>query len=712
VTAAVSRRTPLTSREAVAALLSPRSVALVGASADEEKFAGQPLRNLQTAGFPGAVHPVNRRGGQIRGVPALTSVDQLPPGVDVAFVMVPARECAPTVRALGAAGVGVAVIAVSGFAELGTAEGAALQEELAEAGRESGVRLVGPNCNGVYNTAVPLPLGYNHTHSQALPPGDIALVSHSGAMLGAFAPLLTSYGHGLSSFVSCGNEVDLRLSDYLEYLLDDEQTAAIALIMDAVEDGAAFRRAALQARRRGKPLIALKIGNSASGTRATLAHSSRLAGSQATYEAVFAADGVVSVPTLETLAIASCLAADGRRMTRPGVVATSTSGAGGILLADALTGVGVDLPALADETVERMRPQAGFAQVINPFDIGAAGASAIADHLRSLATDPGAGALVFYLTPVPTQSWRDALAEGVAAVAAERRELPILLVSASPLGEVEERALRRAGVPVAASLLDAVAVLKALRPPASAASAAASAAEEDAPRASTSRSLSETSRSLSEPQSKRLLADLGLAFPPEVTATSPAQARQVAAEIGYPVVLKGAGAAIAHKSEHGLVALDVPDEAALAREYARLDGAGRTLDPDGFEGVVVTPLVPDGVDVVVGVVADPDFGPMVLVGSGGVLSELVRDVALAPAPLDRAAADRLLASTRVDALLTGYRGAPPSDRDALVELLVRVSEVATRLDAEVEAVDLNPVRVLRPGNGVRILDALVARRNR
>jgi acyl-CoA synthetase (NDP forming) len=694
-----SRRTPLTAREAVAALLYPKSVALVGVSADEEKFSGQPLRNLQTAGFPGTVHPVNRRGGQIRGVPALTAVDQLPPDIDVALVMVPARDCVATVEALGAASVGVAVIAVSGFAELGTAEGAALQADLAAAGQASGVRLVGPNCNGVYNTAVPLPLGYNYTHSQKLPAGDIALVSHSGAMLGAFAPLLTRYGHGLSSFVSCGNEVDLALGDYLEYLLDDERTAAIALIVDAVEDGPAFRRAAREARRRGKPLVALKIGNSASGTRATLAHSSRLAGSLATYEAVFAADGVLTVPTLETLAIASCLAADGRQMSRPSVVATSTSGAGGILLADTLTAAGLDLPALDEATVVRMRPGAGFAQVINPFDIGAAGAQAIGDHLRALASDPGAGALVFYLTPVPTQSWRDALADGVAAIAAERPDLPILLVSPSPLGESEARSIRRVGVPVAGSLLDAVAVLRALRPP----------TPTEAP---TEAGASAPPAALSEPQSKRLLTDLGLTFPAELTATSLEQARRAAAEIGYPVVLKGAGAGIAHKSEHGLVALDVPDEATLTGEYARLDRLGRDLDPAGFEGVVVSSLVPAGVEVMVGVVVDRGFGPMVLVGGGGVLSELMGDVALAPAPLTAAEAARLLAATRVDRLLTGYRGAAAADRTALVDLLVRASEAAVRLGDDIEAVDLNPVRVLPEGQGVRILDALVVRSTR
>lgn len=425
----------LSTADAVARLLHPRAVALVGASNDEQKVSGQPLRNLLKAGYRGAVYPVNRRGGYIGGVAAATEIKDLPPDVDVALVMVPARACPGVVRELGAAGVPVAVIAVSGFAEMGTGEGERLQAELTRAAVESGVRLVGPNCNGVYETRVPLPLGYNHIHSQVLRTGSVGLVSHSGAMLGGYVPLLESYRVGLSVFVSCGNEVDLELTDYLEHLVDDPATDVIALILDGVGDRPAFQRSLRRARIAGKPVVALKLGNTRSGTTATQAHSSRMAGAQAAYEAVFAAEGVVSVPSLETLAVASSMLAAGRTPRQPGVVGFSTSGAGGILVADILGAEGLPMTDLSEQTAATMAPLAGFARVMNPFDIGAAGPDSIEANLRALADDPGTGALLFYLTPAPTERWRQALAAGVAATARDHPELPILVVSPASFEE-------------------------------------------------------------------------------------------------------------------------------------------------------------------------------------------------------------------------------------------------------------------------------------
>ncbi|MQA87017.1 MAG: hypothetical protein GEV03_20905 [Streptosporangiales bacterium] len=694
---------PLSTADAVRTLLNPRSVALVGASADESKFSGQPLRNLLDAGYPGAVHVVNRRGGTILGVPARTAIDELPPGVDVGLVMVPAAQTVHAVEELGRAGVPVAVVAVSGFAEVGTAEGAALQRQLAAAGRDCRVRIVGPNCNGVYNTTGPLPLGYNYTHSQRLAPGRVGLVSHSGAMLGGFVPLLERYGQSISSFVSCGNEVDLDLLDFVEYLVDDPHTNVIGLILDGVSDGPAFRRLVRGAAERGKPVAALKLGNSQRGVTATQAHSSRLAGSRAAYEAVFDADGVVSAPTLETLAACCGVLAEGRRPRSRGVVATSTSGAGGILLADTLSAAGRTPPRLAPTTVDRMRSTAGFAQVLNPFDIGAAGVDSVAANLHALAADPGAGTLILYLTPVPTMSWRQALAEAVARIAEEAPTLPVLVVSPGPLAEVEERTYHEARIPVLPSLLDAVAVVESL--------ASGVPAYQQEPH-TTGPASTPRHGTLSEPESKRLLARYGIAFPREILTGDLDEGFAAARKLGYPVVVKAAGSAIAHKSEHGLVALDVPDAESLRRHYTDVESRARRLDPAGFEGVLVGELVGDGVDVMLGVTVDPDFGPMVLVGTGGVLTELVADVATAPVPLDGCDARRLLARTKVDRLLAGYRGAPPYDREALVEQMLRLSAAAQCLRDDVAAVDLNPVRVAPGSGGAVALDALVVRGTR
>ena len=448
--------------DAITRLLHPRAVALIGASNDDQKFSGQPLRNLLNAKYPGAIYPVNRRGGAIQGVKAVTRICDLPDGVDVGLLMVPAASCASAVRELGEVGVPTAVVAVSGFAEMGTAEGERLQDELAQAAEESGVRLLGPNCNGLYETREPLPLGYNYTHSQNLEAGSVALISHSGALLGGFLPLLEGYGHGLSAFISCGNEVDLKLTDFMDHFVDDPNTSVIALILDGVSDGPGFRRALRRARALDKPVVALKLGNTSAGTNAAQAHSSRMAGAQAAYEAVFSAEGVVSVPTLETLAVVSAVLAAGRRPYRHTVVGTSTSGAGGILLADTLGARGLQVARFSEKTQQVMAPLAGFARVMNPFDIGAAGPTTIESNLEALATDEGAGALLFYLTPPPTQTWRQALADGVATVASRQPKLPVLVISPAPISGDEADTYRAAGVPVVGSLLDAVTALKAL----------------------------------------------------------------------------------------------------------------------------------------------------------------------------------------------------------------------------------------------------------
>ena len=691
---------PLDAAEAVGRLLHPRAVALVGASNDERKFSGQPTRNLRSAGYPGGIYPVNRRGGEIGGVPALTDVASLPDDVDVALVMVPAADCPGTVRRLGEAGVPVAVIAVSGFAEMGSVEGVRLQEELALAGREAGVRLVGPNCNGLYQTSVPLPLGYNHTHSQVLRVGSVALVSHSGALFGGFVPMLESFGQGVSAFVSCGNEVDLELTDYLDHLLDDPQTKVVALILDGVSDGARFRAALRRATAADTSVVALKLGNTSSGTSAAQAHSSRLAGTQASYEAVFSAEGVVSVPTLETLAVASAVLASGRAPRGPGVTGLSTSGAGGILLADILGAHGVPLSELSPQTQATMAPLAGFARVMNPFDIGAAGQATIQENLDALAADPDTGSLIFYLTPVPTQAWREALAHGVAAAAARHQDLPILVVSPAPVSEEESAAYTAAGVPVVRSLLDAAAALSSLVD-------AVFPGRRHEVRPAPVPGSGGSGHALSEPASKRYLSDRGLPMPRELVVTTVDGARKAGTEIGYPVVLKAAGAGLTHKSEHGLVVLDVQDEPALEEAFDDLERRGRLLDPAGYEGVAISRFVADGVEVVLGVSVDPDFGPMVVFGSGGVLTELVADVALAPAPLDGHRARALVSSTKVARLLAGYRGSEPADVDEVVALLVRLSQIAVEEAGTLQAIDLNPVRVLPVGRGVAVLDALV-----
>jgi acetate---CoA ligase (ADP-forming) len=296
-------------REAIDLLLRPKSIAFVGASSDPTKQSGQPVRNVVAAGYGGTVYAVNRRGEPVGSVPTCRTIDEIPEPVDIGFVTVPAAQCASAIEALGARGARAAVIAVGGFAETGSETGARLSQQIKASAREAGVRLVGPVCNGLYSTPARLALGYNAIHQRALKRGTVAFISHSGALAGTFVALLEAAGSGISAYISAGSEVDLGIADFIDYFAGDDQTHVIGLLLDHVGDGAKFLAAVRRARRAGKPVVALKLGDTALGRAATLAHSSHLAGEKSIYEAVFEAEGIRAVPSVECLAIPCALLA-------------------------------------------------------------------------------------------------------------------------------------------------------------------------------------------------------------------------------------------------------------------------------------------------------------------------------------------------------------------------------------------------------------------
>jgi acyl-CoA synthetase (NDP forming) len=316
-----------------------------------------------------------------------------------------------------------------------------------------------------------------------------------------------------------------------------------------------------------------------------------------------------------------------------------------------------------------------------------------------LAGDPQAGSFLSYLNPVPTVSWRKALAEATVAVAEAHPEMPVVVVSPATLIPEEAAIYAAAKIPVLGSTLDALTVITALHRHLP--------TEPVIPAPATEQAHGSGGRSLSEVDSKTLLRPFGVRFPVETLAATADQAVDYATSLGYPVVLKASGSGLTHKTEHALVSVGVSDEAAARAEFDRLNRAGRQLDPEGYQGVLVCEQVPEGIELVLGVTTDPDFGPMVLVGSGGILAELVQDAVIAPAPLTTAQADALLARTRVDQLLRGYRGSAPADRQAAIDQLVALSLAAVQLGSSIEAIDLNPVRVLPAGRGAIALDALV-----
>lgn len=697
--------------EAVKLLLSPGSIAFVGASADIEKQSGQPLRNTLAAGFKGKVYAVNRRGVSIGDIQSWSTVSDLPGPVDIGFVTVPAAECAQTVRALGMRGARVAVVAVGGFAETGSEQGRRFAEELRAASLESGVRIVGPICNGLYNTVNGLALGYNSIHQRTLACGRVAFISHSGALASPFITRLEQSGAALSAYVSAGCELDLGLAEFINYFATDARTNVIALILDHVGDGERFLAAVRRARQAGKQIVALKLGNTALGREATLAHSSNLSGQKQVYEAVFADEGIRVVPTVETLALTCAILSAARHRGHGGVVATSTSGGGAIIMADLFSEQQVPVTKLAEGTVADISSRFRFdaAHIMNPYDLGLGGRQHYIANVASLANDPGTGALIVFGTPVPQLPDPDMhtqLARATVDAARDHPDLPVIYLSPAPLFKDERDILEQGKIPVCTSALDVVAVARALMPIAPVRALP--------PAGEWRRSLPDGwSGPLSEHRSKTLLRSHAIPVANERLVSTFEEAVNAATEIGFPVVLKPSGRGIWHKSENQLIELNVKDGAELAAAWGRLQVRLERLQGIELDGILVAAFLADGIEAIVGFTRDAEFGPIAVVGPGGVLAELfgpagMRHIAL---PLTAEKVEQAIADSPLQKLIAGYRGSAACDLQAFSSLVATTAAMVSELGEDLLELDLNPVKILPAGKGAWVVDALCVLRN-
>jgi len=666
-------------------LFAPRSVAVVGASADPKRLGSMVLKNVLDSGFGGPVHAVGRGGGEVLGLPCLPSVDLLPEGVDVAFLAVPAQATAETVRACAARGVRAVIVGAAGFAESGE-EGRLRQDELSQIARDTGVRIVGPNCNGLYGATAGVSVGFNTGHSLKIPAGDVAIISHSGALFDVFARRLMAFGAGLSFFVSAGNEADLTMLDYLEYAIGDANTKVIALVVDALSDGRRFRDLAAQAQAAGKRLVALKVGLSPRGEQAAVAHSSRLVSPGEAYRTLLAAGGAPMATSVEGLiAAAAFLSRYGAG--RGGAVVLSTSGAGGAVMADLADARGVAMVDFAPETLAAMQGRQRFSQFGNPIDMGVFGGfEHIDDLLAAAMDDPEAGALVALLPTLPEASHRQLVAAAGASQA--RTGKPHVMLCPAGLPDAARKLCDDAGLFVfteTACCLEAVAAYL-----------NGGTAQETAQEATPQPALA-GSGALSEPESLALLARHGLATAECRLCASAAEAVAAADRIGYPVVLKGVVEGVAHKSDLGLVKLGLRDAAAVREAYLAV----------GAASVIVQPLLKGELEAIVGMTSSPDVGPLLVAGLGGVHAEALDEVTMWSIPATRAEIERKLRSSALGRVITGPRWRHLAAFPALVDALEAVQRLALAAGPAVAAIDVNPV--LLGAEGAIAVDALVVR---
>jgi acetate---CoA ligase (ADP-forming) len=711
----------------ISKLLWPKTVAVVGASNDLHGLRGRVLETMLSHPYTGTVYPVSRSADVVQGLKAYKSVDDLPEPVDLALLIIPAQFVPAELERCGKAGVKAAVILSSGFAEEPGEAGARMQAEIVATARRYDMVVVGPNAEGFANIAA----GFCPTFSPVfdkgagrirptlpLGSGQVSVISQSGGLGFAFFDRARPRNITFRHVISTGNEAILTVTDLLDYMLDEGGTDVFLLLIEDIKSPEKFKQVAEKALKSGKPLIVGKIGQSEPGSRAVASHTAALAGAQGAYRAIFERYGLIEGRDFdEMLDMAVAFLACGDRLPAGKRVGICTaSGGAGVWMADACAAAGLEVPVLDEGTRKKLDvfvPPYGTSQ--NPVDTTAQGVQKLGygEFARLVAQSPMVDSVVVVIS-----ARRSAFLEGdrekLKTLKAASKK-PVLLWTYTLPAERSIEIINEAayplftGAPGCARALAALADYRRLRElclqPAQAPPIAAGARD-------TVRDLfAQSATVLCEWHARPLLAAYGIGDCNAGTlAQSEADAEAAAKAIGGAVALKVQSAAIPHKTEAGAVALDIA-AGDVAAAYARVLASAKAYAPTAtIDGVLVQPMAPTGREVILGINRDTRWGPLLMVGLGGVLVEAMGDVALAPVPLDRDAALALIARLKGAKLLGAFRGKPVADIDALADLMVRLSHFAFDHADTIAEIDLNPVIVHDKGDGVSMVDALIVKR--
>jgi acetyltransferase len=690
----------------------PDSIALIGASRDQEKIPGRLLSMLRKNEYPGKIYPINPNYPDIDGLKCYKSISDVGAPIDLAVVIIPARAVIGALEECAAARVRNCVIISSGFAEEG-GDSAAMQDKIVEIAKRTGMRISGPNAEGFVSEVQKVAATFSPTVD--VKPGHVplvatrrrvAVVAQSGGIGFAIKHRAKAIGVAISYCVSAGNEADLGAGEFLEYMVQDASTDVIMLFIEGIRDVAKFTAAARGAAEVGKPVIVTKVGRSGAGQRAAASHTASMAGWSAAYDAVFAKYGfIVSNDMDEAVAIAAVLASNplpkGDR-----VAVLTVSGGAGIWGADTVSMQGLQVPALSDgiqSEIKKWMPSYGAAG--NPVDVTAQGVT-MGGVQKSIelfdASDEVDATLVIQSFSSETRMpFKEDELKPV--ISAQRK--PVVFYSYTLPSDFARRELAKSGVVILTGLTHAVTAMRRLldyskfklAPQADAASLPG-------------RDLSAHLRApvMSEADSKALLRDAGIALPDEVLVAERGALDAAIEKVGFPLVMKIQSPDIAHKSEVGGVWVNITAKGeAFSAHRELLERAQKHRPNAAIQGVLVSPMAKKGVEIIIGTLDDATFGAMVMVGLGGITTELFRDVIYRPAPVGVAEAEAMLSELKAAPLLQGFRGAAKADVAALSKLISEVSVLAARLKESVVEMELNPVLVHPEGQGVTIVDALV-----
>lgn len=680
-------------------LLHPRSIAVIGASDDETKWGGRFMGYLRKHPPPGPVYPINPKAGSIFGLPVFPSVSACPGPVDMAVLLLPRQHTPAALADCAAKGVQCVIAITAGYAESG-AEGKAAQDRMIAEARAAGMRIVGPNCMGLMNTHHNLAAttGVVIGLVDELPKGGIGIVSQSGALMGAMLARGVDMGAGFSSTISVGNQADLSINDFFEYLIEDPKTEVICLYIEEVREPARFSGLLGRARLAGKPVLVLKAGRTAAGAEAVSSHTASLAGPYAVFEAVCRAQGVLLFESPFDMIQGAMLMGRRPEMTSSAIAVFSGSGGGNALLVDQLESVGLTLASLSEASRAALAPYLGESGATLPVDLASLSAhstkgSPLEEVLDTVMQDPNVGAGVMYMTTQPNMGF---VARALHAASRKTRKPLIFVQAGSSAGQAARDSMREVGYGFTESPHEALALLKSLNDQRSFPYNVPPSDPTESPASLEARGY------LNEVRTRELLELHGIPTISWRLAQDADQAVRAARDIGYPVVIKAVSGVVVHKSDHGLVKVRLTDEASVRRAFESLRQGMIDLKAP-FEGVLVTALVEIDFELLVGIKVDDGFGPMVMVGAGGVLVEVLKDTALAPAPLTADQAEAMVSSLKCLPLLKGYRGRAGADMRQLTDLLVRLSQLAWAYRHCITELDINPL-ALAAGRLV-VLDA-------
>ncbi|WP_314949050.1 acetate--CoA ligase family protein [Bradyrhizobium cosmicum] len=690
--------------DAIERLIRPRSVAIIGASADPGKTSGRPVSYLQKHGFAGEIYPVNPKVADIGGLRCYADIASLPDVPDVGIVLLGAERAHAAVRELSERGAAAAIVLASGFTETG-AEGAERQKQLMEAAGT--MRLLGPNTIGLVNLTDNIVLSASGALAMDhFPAGAIGLVSQSGGILGALLSRAAARGVGLSKLVSTSNEADLELADFIDFLADDSATRVIALYIEAIRNPARFRQAVLKARRAGKSVVAFKIGRSEAGAKAAVSHTGALAGSDRMYDALFRQLGVIRAKTFDDLLDIPAALAAGRKLSGRRVAILTSTGGAGTIVSDSLGVAGFATPAPDTETAAQLRAlQSGSHATLdrNPIDVTLAGLQPdlLRAAIRILLASPSYDALTIIVGSSAVGSptlMADAIHDCL-----PMSDKPVIAY-VSPYAPDVVSVLTRRGVPAYTSAESCAGALDGLLQAGMPEQVQTSGSIEPAVDVS-----DVPAGSLDEAQAKALFARFGVPVVAEKVVATSGEAEQAARGFDGRVVLKILSRAIAHKSDVGGVAVNLTTDTiggrltVMAEEVEERTGKR----PERF---LVQEMISGGVEIILGMHRDP-LGTAVLLGMGGVTAELLKDTTMRLLPPDGSlgmAEARAMARDLVTwPLLDGFRGRPKCDVEALAATIVAFSGMVAQLGDRLAEAEINPVFVLPAGQGVKAADGLV-----